>query len=146
MFLISWIRSAFRSFTPVAVAAVAAVAAPADVGPGSHVTTTCFRISINSSNFFLLNRSGLRFRGKISRDGILYLDFSAHFRQYNLALLCEVAVAAAVAVTAAGRYINFACFVSWSHVFFGAGSAGTSGASVGSNLKSMTSHLSICRF
>ena len=28
----------------------------------------------------------MRFRGKISRDGILYFDFSAHFKQYNFDL------------------------------------------------------------
>ena len=85
--------------------------------------------------------SGLRLYGKISRDGTLYLDLSEHFAQNNRGI-----DAGAVDV---GKYIHFANLLSLMHVRFGAlitgGNVKTPSASgsVGSNRKSMTSHLSI---
>lgn len=79
--------------------------------------------------------------GKISRDGTLYLDFSEHFAQYNKGI-----DAGTVDV---GKYIHFANLPSLTHVRFGALITGGNIeiqsllGDVGSNRKSMTSHLSI---
>jgi hypothetical protein len=84
--------------------------------------------------------SGLRFIGKISRHGVLYLDFSEHLEQYNNGVTPG-------GPGGPGIYIHFANFPSLMHVRLGGGGIGSSnGASerlVGGKRKSMTSHLSI---
>jgi hypothetical protein len=86
----------------------------------------------------------LRLNGKISRDGTLYLDLSAHFAQYNNAVVERIGVSAG----ALGKYIHLANLLSLLHVRFGisaatsAVNAGFSG-DTGSKRKSITSHLSI---
>jgi hypothetical protein len=81
--------------------------------------------------------SGLRFIGKISREGVLYLDFSEHLEQYTNGVTPGVP----------GIYIHFANFPSLMHVRFGTGGIGSrdcaSDGFVGGKRKSMTSHLSI---
>jgi hypothetical protein len=69
---------------------------------------------MSSPSFFFNNSSGLRLIGKISRDGILYLDFSAHFAQY---------INGAEGGIAEGGIANihFANLVSFIHNRFGGG-------------------------
>jgi hypothetical protein len=80
--------------------------------------------------------SGLRFIGKISRHGVLYLDFSEHLEQYTNG----------IPVGVPGIYIHFANFPSLMHVRFGAGGIGSRDCVPGrggGKRKSMTSHRSI---
>jgi hypothetical protein len=93
---------------------------------------------MSSPSFFFANSSGLRLIGKISREGVLYLDFSEHLEQYNNGRV--------PGTDDTCKYIHFANFPSLMHVRFGAGGAesvGTVSERLGSNRKSMTSHLSI---
>jgi hypothetical protein len=94
---------------------------------------------MSSPSFFFERISGLRLIGKISRLGVLYLDFSEHLEQYNNG---GDGVAAED-----DKYIHFANLLSLMHVRFGADGSCDSAVCVferlGSNRRSMTSHLSI---
>jgi hypothetical protein len=85
--------------------------------------------------------------GKISREGVLYLDFSEHLEQYMNGDGdgdVDGDVVDSVDPCPPGKYIHFANFPSFMHVRFGAGGA-TSAIDISERLGSKRKSMTICQ-